>query len=417
MVGCLETIQELPRDLAGDIEECFAEVIPPRNAGEAAALASAGEEVLRRLPDDITRLSPARAEATVRVCWLINGPEALERLSRYAGDSRFDVQQELVTAWDYFDPEEYARRVLAAAPLIPGSYGGFASVSNPRVFPHLRYLRGLKDLRVDFDGEDLGFLRDVRPLRSLRFFRLTGPGALSVLECHPALKWLWVRFRKDSAASPWPPMPPALLEASVFHDVPVSGIGFLDRFHMVEELSLNRLDEVTDFTPLTLLTGLKTLNLLDCRGLSDPSVFGRLPGLVSLHLTRPALGGLDDLVGNCPNVRRIGLRRVSWLEDITPLASLALEEVRLSMCANLADLTPLSELGELRRVGIRGCDVRDLSALGPLQKLKRVDLAELPGVIDVAPLAGKPGLVIEIDDGQELRNTDLLDPTARIRRL
>jgi hypothetical protein len=44
-------------------------------------------------------------------------------------------------------------------------------------------------------------------------------------------------------------------------------------------------------------------------------------------------------------------------------------------------------------------------------------IAELAGVIDVAPLAGKPGLVIEVDDGQERRNTDLLDPTARIRRL
>ncbi|WP_436759130.1 NACHT domain-containing protein [Streptosporangium sp. V21-05] len=417
VVGCLETIQELPRGLAEDIEECFAAVIPPRNAGEAAALALAGEEVLRRLPDDLTGLSPSRAMATVRTCWLINGAEALERLSGYIGDSRFDVQHELVTAWDYFDPGEYARRVLADAPLWNGPYGGFASVSNPRVFPHLRHLRGLEDLRIGFDGEDLGFLRDVRPLRSLGVFRLPGPGSLDVLERHPDLRRLWVRFREDPVASPWPPMPPALLYASVLHHDPVPGIEFVDRFHMVEVLSLDRLDEVTDFTPLTLLTGLRMLFLYDCHGLSDPSVFGRLPGLVKLHLTHPALDGLGGLVGNCPGVRRIGLQHASWLDDISPLASLALEEVALSECVNLSDLTPLSGLGELREVTIRGCDVRDLSPLGPLERLEQVNLAELPGVIDVAPLAGKPRLVIELDDGQEVRNADLLDPTARIRRL
>ncbi|GAA4187291.1 NACHT domain-containing protein [Streptosporangium oxazolinicum] len=417
VVGCLETIPELPRGLAGDIEGCFAAVIPPRNAGEAAVLASAGEEVLRRLPDDITGLSSSRATATVRTCWLINGPEALERLSRYAGDSRFEVQHELVTAWDYFDPEEYARRVMADSPLIPWVHNGYVSVQNPRVFPHLRYLRNLGDLRIAFDGEDLGFLRDVRPLRGLSVFMLAGPGSLDVLDCHTGLKRLWVRFKEEPVDSPWPAMPPALRRASAFRSDPAPDIEFVDRFHMVEELNLDRLDEVTDFTPLTLLTGLRTLRLFSCRRLSDPSVFGRLPGLVELRLNCSALEGLDGLVGNCPNVERIGLRRAPWLDDITPLASLALEEVTLSTCVNLSDLTPLAGLGGLRRVNIEDCDVRDLSPLGALEKLEQVNLAKLPGVVDVAPLAGKPGLIIELNDGQELRNTDLLDPTARIQRL
>ncbi|GAA0830162.1 NACHT domain-containing protein [Streptosporangium amethystogenes subsp. fukuiense] len=419
VVGCLETIQELPRGLAEEVEDCFAAVIPPRNAGEAGTLASAGDEVLRRLPEDITGLSVSQAAATVRVCWLINGPEALERLSRYSGDSRLDVQYELTTAWDYFDPEEYARRVMADSPLAVGAYGaGYMSAENPRIFPHLRHLCNVNSLRVDHDGEDLEFLRDIRPLQSLSVFRLAGPGALDVLDRHPDLKRLWVRLKRNPVDSPWPPMPPALRSASVLHHDPVPGIGFVDRFHMVEELSLDRLDDVTDFTPLAQLSGLGTLHLLNCRKLSEPAVFGTLPNLVTLGLTEPSLDGIAGLVGNCPNVRRIALRHVPWLDDITPLASLALESVSLTECVNLADLAPLSGLRELWKISIRGCEkIRDLSPLEPLEKLRQVNLRGLPDAIDVAPLAGKPGLIVMIDERQELRNADLLDPTAKLRRL
>lgn len=147
-------------------------------------------------------------------------------------------------------------------------------------------------------------------------------------------------------------------------------------------------------------------------------MFGGLLRLTELELTYPALDGIAGLVDNCPNLRRIALRHIPSLDDITPLASLALEEVTLSHCVNLVDLTPLSGLRELRKVSIRYCEkIHDLSPLKPLRRLKRVNLIGLPGAVDVAPLAGKRDLVVKSDDGQELRNADLLDPTAMIYRL
>ncbi|WP_329084541.1 NACHT domain-containing protein [Streptosporangium sp. NBC_01469] len=418
VIGCLETIQELPRALSGAVEECFAAVIPPRDESEAGALASAGEEVLRRLPDDLAGLSSLEAAATVRTCWLINGAEALERLARYSGDSSFFVQRELITAWDYFDPEEYARRVMADSPLIDRGSGGHANVENPRLFPHLRHLRNLEDLWIAPRGESLEFLGDVGSLRSLNVPGLAGPGALDVLSRQPGLEELWVSLRAEPVDSRWPPMPPSLRKAHLFRDDPAPDLRFLDRFHMVEELSLDRLDEIADFTPLASLTELRVLSLFDCHRLSDPAVFGGLLRLTELELTYPALDGIAGLVDNCPNLRRIALRHIPSLDDITPLASLALEEVTLSHCVNLVDLTPLSGLRELRKVSIRYCEkIHDLSPLKPLRRLKRVNLIGLPGAVDVAPLAGKRDLVVKSDDGQELRNADLLDPTAMIYRL
>ncbi|MER5320056.1 NACHT domain-containing protein [Streptosporangium roseum] len=419
VVGCLETIQELPRDLAGDVEDCLAKVIPPRKS-EVRALVPAGEEVLRRLPDDITGLPTSRAEAAVRVCWLINGAEALEKLSRYSADSRLDVQKELVRAWDYFDPEEYARRVMADSPLVDGTRLGYASVENPRVFPCLRHLRNLRELRIAFDGEDLAFLREVRPLRALSVFRLAGPGSLDVLDRHPDLERLWVRLRRDPADSPWPVMPSSLREAYVLRSDPAPpDLGFLDGFRTVEKLALDWLAQVTDFTPLTLLPRLRELHLSDCAGLTDPGIFGAIPGLVELQLTHPGLdGGLAELVGGCAGLRRLLISGAPWLDDVAPLASLPLEEVHLLDCPNLADLAPLSGMAELRSLNLRSCQkVHDLSPLEPLEKLRQVNLADLPHAIDVAPLGGKPHLVIKIGRGQDLRNTDLLHPTARIRRL
>jgi hypothetical protein len=118
VAACLETIPDVPRESHDRVERCVSRLIPPRNAAEARRLASAGEEILRRLPESLEGLSEAQAVATVRTAWLVNGPRALEILSHYATDPRSKVQKELVTAWDYFEPHTYAERVLADAPLV-----------------------------------------------------------------------------------------------------------------------------------------------------------------------------------------------------------------------------------------------------------------------------------------------------------
>ena len=98
IVACLETIPDVPARLRSRLDACLAGLIPPRNSTDTRPLASAGEEVLRRLPASLDGLSTAEAVATVRTTWLINGPGALDRLAAYARDPRGAVQDELITA-------------------------------------------------------------------------------------------------------------------------------------------------------------------------------------------------------------------------------------------------------------------------------------------------------------------------------
>ena len=85
--ACLETVTDIPLALRDRIDTAASSLIPPRSMKEAESLASAGEEVLRHLPDSLNELTEAQSAAVVRTCWLINGPDALERLTAYGMDS------------------------------------------------------------------------------------------------------------------------------------------------------------------------------------------------------------------------------------------------------------------------------------------------------------------------------------------
>src|SRR5262249_55467800 len=152
------------------------------------SLATVGEPVLARLPESLTGLTDAAATATIQTAWLVNGPDALNVLARYATDQRFVVQRELSEAWDYFDPDEYAGRVLAVMPpggcvFIRRSAAQFAALGK---IPPLAWL----DV-ILVDPVDLGFL--AAHAASLRHLTLVydKPGAdLAALPELPNLRYL-----------------------------------------------------------------------------------------------------------------------------------------------------------------------------------------------------------------------------------
>ena len=165
IAACLETIPDVPETLRRRIENCIGALIPPRGTADARPLAAAGEEMLHRMPADLQGLTTSQAVAAVRTTWLINGPHALDRLTAYASDPRAGVQDELINGWNYFDPLEYAKRVLADAPL----HHGRLYVENPGLLTGVPHLRHLRELRVDLpQGTDLTCLRQLPALTELK---------------------------------------------------------------------------------------------------------------------------------------------------------------------------------------------------------------------------------------------------------
>ncbi|GAA3085919.1 NACHT domain-containing protein [Streptosporangium carneum] len=436
VAGCLETIQELPGDLRERVEDCLATVIPPRNKAEARVLALAGEEVLRRLPDELGGLSEARAAATVRACWLINGVDARRKLAGYRRDPRGEVRRELVAGWSYFDPDLYAAEVLAEALL----RAGILNISNPRLLGSLRHLGHLMALHVfcrPVDG--LGFLRHTPSLRSLRLYSV-GEADLDDVASLPRLRQLSITMSlRRSADLGCLARLTRLRRLSLLNHDFGEDLTFLDALPSLDSLVLGDLETVRDFGPVTRHAELDTLSLYGARHLRHAAFFAGFPRLRRVNLSHVDVqGGLAALVDHCPEVSVLRLWNVS-VDDLDALSALGLTELSLVDCPGVTDLAPLARQRELEALnlsgsavsdlaplaglmGLRdlvldGSRVTDLSPLASLDALKEVDLRGTAPVLDLAPLSGKPGLQVVADAGQELRNARLLHSSARIKRL
>ncbi|MFC0104812.1 hypothetical protein ACFFRB_00415 [Kibdelosporangium aridum subsp. largum] len=141
--ACLETVNQISPELRERIDSLIRQhLVPPRNQEEAGSLVQMGHRLSRYLPSTLDGLGDQVATATVQTAAQTGNVQALRYLVNYAQDPRRGVQNELVNAWQYFDPRRYAEEVLADAPL----RGGMLIVDSTKLLPYegiLRHLRGL----------------------------------------------------------------------------------------------------------------------------------------------------------------------------------------------------------------------------------------------------------------------------------
>ncbi|GAA3959639.1 NACHT domain-containing protein [Actinomadura viridis] len=412
-VACLETLPSIPRELRESLDRCLDELVPPRGVASARSLASAGEAVLARLPERLDGLSTAAARAAVRTAWMINGPGALDVLARYAPDERPEVWGEVQEGWRYFDPEEYATRVLA-----PASPGRPVTVTGSRGrLDALRLLSPLSELYVSVDGPaDPGFLTP--HAESLESLTLMFPGGSEAdFGRLPRLP----RVRDFSLGLPG-----------------MTGLGFLESLPALRSIWLTQCEEVRDFSPLRRYTDLSTCTLYGSRHLTRLDTLPPLGGLTTLGLEEaPLTCGLAELVAEAPRLERLFLLACDWVRDLSPLAGLPLRHLILGQCSGVEDLSPLSGLDELTLLNVSGtavrdpaplagarglthlymdeCEITDLSPLARSPRLRWLSVHGLPPGVDLEPLAANPKLTVQIGRGQEVRGGEALG--RRLRRL
>jgi hypothetical protein len=429
VAGCLETLPAIPVALRSALDACLDDLIPPRDLAAARSLSNVGETILDRLPRTLDGLTPAAARAVVRTAWLVNGPRALHLLAGYGTDPREPVQEELIKGWEYFDPDDYARRVLAEAPLVDR----FLSVPSPRLIPAVRHVRRLTWLRSTGGRlADLSFLHDLdQPLSSLIVTDLASGDLSPLRACADSLVGLNIstsgvvtdltplrRLRKLGTLR---------LSSSGLRD-----LGFVRDLPPLHALLLANLEEVRDFTPVRSQTSLQTLALEDCPTLTGLDDLPPLDGLGVLRLTGSSLtSGLADLVGRAPNVQSLHVNHSSWVDDLSPLTGLDLTGLGLWGCRGVTDFSPLAKLPDLDFLDLEDTGIDDLGPLAGLTKLETLwlrhcvgvtDLTPLKGLsklralylkdaapgLDLAPLAGLRRLTVYIERGQDVRNGDLL---------
>jgi Leucine-rich repeat (LRR) protein len=338
-VACLETSPELSHELRAEIRDRVRGLLPPTNVATAKSLASAGDFVV----DLLEQSRPSRARevaATIRAAAEIGSEAALRVITNYRRDNRSTVYKELLHAWPYFEPEDYAKTILALSPLAAN-----VSISTPDVVPGLRHLPQIRDLSIRTSGKlKLQFVRDLPELRDLY---IRGP-VLEDLD--------------------------ALAEASNLESLRLPEAG-ADDYSVISHLrGLRRLDLMgSTVSNLDFISGLKNLRVLYIYAtkISDLS----------------ELSGLENL-----EVLDIDGTRVKSLEPLRRCVKLHTLDIRAT---SINDLSPLSDLVNLQRLWIMGTKVSDLNPLCNATDL-RVLYAFNTGVADLSPLAS----LLALDDLQ-----------------
>jgi hypothetical protein len=352
--SAMEAAPALTTELAHRMDRCWADLLPPRRTVEARTLATAGEILLPRLPTDPASLSEATAAAIVRTAALINGPEVWPVLEKFSQDPRPRVQKELIAAWRYFDPDEYASRVLADAPLL----NGHVRVEDQALLPAVAKLRNLTQLEVDLRG-----LSDLEPLAQLpRLERAQVAGDFEDLaplsRCTDLVRLLVAPSRiVDPLALTTLPR----LESLCFYP----SIGFLTDLDFLRTmtgltfLALKGPHALTSLAPIGCLSRLTSLSLYEYPDGIVVSPISSLTSLEALHLGRL---GSHTTTGISGGVQQIAIA-VPQLRDIGFLG------------CNRLDLAELTHFSNLNRLSIRLCDVDDLTPLTEVRSLRTLQIA------------------------------------------
>ncbi|WP_052424259.1 NACHT domain-containing protein [Nonomuraea candida] len=385
LCGCLETLPSVPERLREAVDGCLGDLIPPRDLAAARSLALAGQVVLDRLPKDLRGLSPAVARACVRTARLINGPEALDLLARYA--SCEGMGYELVEGWRYFEPRVYAERVLGAMAEPPSllrvrTAGQLDAV---RVLPPQRYIV----LHVSAAHDLTPLLAHRESLKELVLTFVPAGADLGVVSRLGALEGLTV--------------------------IGAEAIGFLAGMRSLTSVALADVPRISDFTVLGDLPGLRTLAITDAPALTAWECLPPLDGLESLTLTgTPLAASAGEIVRRGPGLRDLDLGGCDDVEELDALARLDLTRLALWDVPGLEDLSPLSRCHALGSLHLGGTAVRDLSPLADLPSLGQLWLTDYVPGLDLAPLAGNTRLEVHLMSGQEVSNGHLFG--RRLRR-
>ena len=389
--ACLETAPAVEPELLAKIRSHLRELVP-RSIAEARSLAAVGEPLLTELPADVRGLTESQAAATVRAAALVNGPAGLATLARYAVDGRPRVQRQLVQDWEYFDPGEYAERVLADAPLDEGA----VVVRNPVLLPELSRLRHLTRTSVITQQKlDLAKLDGVPHLDTLSSPR-PPDGGLEALAAHRELEMVGLSVAGRKLDLAVLEQLPALSRLYLFGLAPDQDLSSLARLPSLRTLSFHGAPMVVDI--IEGLTGLTDLSV----PFSEPwrpCILHRLAELESLGLHEPVapIGGLDALVHELRSKKHLEglhLYTAAWVTDAAPLARLATLR-RLDIDAtSIVDLTPLAELARLEWLYIGNRErVLDLGPLAALPRLVDLYIADSPPGLDLTPLRGRRTVV------------------------
>jgi hypothetical protein len=342
----------------------------------------------------------------------------------------------LIKAWSYFDPHEYAARVLANAPL----HMGRLTIENTALLPAVHLLRNLRDLRVNLpEGADLDCLEGLPALTELHAQTLTA-ASLPALAEHTNLREV-TAIRLEGPVNDVSPFLalPKLRVLCAYSGQSVSDLNFITRLPRLRRLSLPGLAEVEDFTPLTSQFALQEVRLYRCKNLKNLDALRPLTALRHLTLDGASLpaDSVTEIVKTWPNLGALEVADADWVSTLDPVTALPLWGLTASSCPNLTDITPITRLrgmkwlflvetpfsglgpitglSKLSLLSLGGRDrLIDLTPVSSLLRLRQLYLLNVSEDTDLTPIGDMRDLTITMYEGQQVWSIGRLHPSTRV---
>ena len=289
-VACLQEVRSLEPNLRQEVESVIPHVLPPQSMEQAEQLSAVGERLIPLLASHWTR-DTRRAPETIRAASLVGGDAAMDFIRDVS--LRRDiptVASEVSRAWQYFSPDDYAQRVLAA------SGPKELDVSSGRFLRALTSVPSVVRLTIHSSERGEMDLDPVTALPQVKELTIQGTNLdLSALDAFPQLESLAIWSYPDGDIRQLPFLPA------------------LTKLEIYSSTSLTSLDGIERQSAIT------RVGLYECENLSNVRQLSGLPSLKRIFIARSTCLDLD---GFTPSGPRLVLTLQDCGEvDLGPLSS------------------------------------------------------------------------------------------------
>jgi Leucine-rich repeat (LRR) protein len=366
-VACLETTVEVDPQIRAEVLKEAEALLPPKDDDEVIMVARAGDAIIPLLAPK-PNYSEEETARCVQALAKIGSSAAMEILVDYAKDTRHQLSRELGEAWDAFDRDAYAYKVLSHSnkvyiPTLVSSEG----------FEHLKHINELAIEKLSL--KDLSPLQKLTNLTKLKIWETDEICDLSPLAELTKLTHLslGIPFRQESCNF---------------------DINTLSVISNLTYLNLSSI-KITDYNFINTLTQLTTLVLVTT-GIKNLDILTKLTNLENLNIIEDDVTDFSPLT-NLPKLTSLSIGLVSfevgfaygssdkisiinYFQQLSSLTSLRLYRTRVK------DISPLASLSNLTNLELVNNQINDLSPLANLSKLVSLAIVE-EGVTDISPLA------------------------------
>ncbi|ATY95054.1 ATP-binding protein [Streptomyces cavourensis] len=386
--GSLAHAPELDPGVREEVEGRTERLLPPDGQESIDELAKVGDLAVELLAAMVEELTEREASATVQTAAAVGGDRAYELVKQFRDDERTLVGEALSLAWEGFDPDLYAREVMA----VRSWDDNYIHVKSDAQLSALHHIPRVSRLHVTGDRKDL-----------------------SQVLSQPSLERIFVWQNGQLADVGQFAVAPRLREIGLSRCPQIRNLEPLARPGL-EWLSIIQLHPSLDLAPLTGMPDLRRLVLggpFLMEDIRELPVCNQLTGLDLLLENRYLnLEGLDRWTG----LKSLSFYGPTHHRQFVRIPSLyGLERLHLVRTSAL-DLRQTASLTALRELLLH--PINEPYSLAPLVDLPSLTTLTLYGsedAFDLTPLAGADQLTIRLAHDTHATGTHLFPPERLIR--